>query len=137
MILGRGKMKILVACSNSNVSVKVLNLARKYAKAFKSDICIMVSMKQGPELEKEDIDAVESKLEKISSSFKADDISCEVFASVCFDSPGEDLVKFAADNNFDKIIIGIRKKSKIGKLVFGSTAQYVILKAPCPVVAVK
>ena len=76
-------------------------------------------------------------LEKIRTSFKIDEIPCEVIASVCFSSPGEDLVKFATNNDIDEIIIGIRKKSKVGKLVFGSTAQYVILKAPCPVVVAK
>ena len=47
---------------------------------------------------------------------------------------GEDIVEFAKQNKADEIIIGIRRKSKVGKLMFGSTAQYVILNAPCPVV---
>jgi nucleotide-binding universal stress UspA family protein len=51
--------------------------------------------------------------------------------------PGEDLVQFAEENKIDEIIIGIRKRSKVGKLMFGSTAQYVILNAPCPVVSIK
>jgi nucleotide-binding universal stress UspA family protein len=37
----------------------------------------------------------------------------------------------------DEIIIGIEKRSKVGKLLFGSNAQYIILEAPCPVVSVK
>ena len=36
-----------------------------------------------------------------------------------------------------EIIVGIVQKSKVGKLLFGSTAQYVILNASCPVVTVK
>ena len=51
--------------------------------------------------------------------------------------PGEDLVTFARENNVDEIIIGVRHRSKVGKLVFGSTAQYVILEAHCPVLTVK
>jgi len=130
-------MKILVCYDGSGVSENVLDLAHKHAKAFKANICIMSSMKQGPELKKEAIDKTESKLEKIKTSFKTDDIPCESKASVTFQSPGEDLVEFAKNNDIDEIIIGVKKKSKVGKLIFGSTAQYVILEAPCPVLAVK
>jgi nucleotide-binding universal stress UspA family protein len=52
-------------------------------------------------------------------------------------TPGEDLVDYAGENGIDEIIIGIKRRSKVGKLLFGSNAQYVILKAPCPVVTVK
>jgi nucleotide-binding universal stress UspA family protein len=51
--------------------------------------------------------------------------------------PGEHLVEFAEENRIDEIILGLRKRSKVGKLILGSTAQYVILNAPCPVVSVK
>jgi nucleotide-binding universal stress UspA family protein len=52
-------------------------------------------------------------------------------------SPGEDVVQFATDNEIDEIVIGVRRRSKVGKLLFGSNAQYIILQAECPVVAVK
>jgi len=50
---------------------------------------------------------------------------------------GEQLVKFAEDRKTDQIFLGIVKKSKVGKLLFGSTAQYIILHAPCPVITVQ
>ena len=46
---------------------------------------------------------------------------------------GEQLVRHATRKNVGFICMGIRKKSKVGKLIFGSTVQYVILNAPCPV----
>ena len=52
-------------------------------------------------------------------------------------TPGEDIVEFANDHKVDEIIIGIEKKSKVGKLLFGSNAQYIILESNCPVVSVK
>jgi nucleotide-binding universal stress UspA family protein len=33
--------------------------------------------------------------------------------------------------------VGVKRRSKVGKLLMGSTAQYVVLQADCPVVTVK
>jgi nucleotide-binding universal stress UspA family protein len=130
-------MKILVGYDGSKVAEEAVKLAQKHGHAFKAEIYILTSLMQSPTLKKEDIDKAESKLEKLRTPFKVDDIPCETQASVSFQSPGENLVYYAKDNNIDEIIIGVRRRSKVGKMVFGSTAQYVILEAPCPVVAVK
>ncbi len=130
-------MKILVGYDGSKVAEEAVKLAQKHAHAFKAEIYILTSLMQSPTLKKEDIDKAESKLEKLRTPFKVDDIACETRTSVSYESPGEDLVRFAKDNDIDEIIIGVKRRSKVGKMVFGSTAQYVILEAPCPVVAVK
>ncbi len=130
-------MKVLAGSDGSKVADDVIKLAHEHAKAFKADVYIVTSLEQDPALKKEDIDKAESKLEKLRTSFRADDIPCEAQTSVSYQSPGEDLVNYAKDNSIDQVIIGIRRRSKVGKLVFGSTAQYVILEAPCPVLAVK
>jgi len=66
-----------------------------------------------------------------------DGISCETRLLVGEWSPGERLVEFAKEIEADAIIVGIRRRSKIGKLLMGSTAQYVIMEAHCPVLTVK
>jgi len=130
-------MKILVGYDDSKVTEDVLKLAHKHALAFKADVVIVTSLEQSAALKKEEIDKAENKLENLRKPFKADDITCEPHTSVSYESPGEDLVRFAKDNDIDEIIIGVKRRSKVGKLVFGSTAQYVILNAPCPVLTVK
>lgn len=50
---------------------------------------------------------------------------------------GEDLVEFAEAEKIDLIVIGVRRRSPVGKLVLGSNAQEVILNADCAVLAVK
>jgi nucleotide-binding universal stress UspA family protein len=52
-------------------------------------------------------------------------------------APGEDLVQFAKDNAVDEMVVGVKRRSKVGKILMGSTAQFVVLQAPCPVVTVK
>ena len=130
-------MKILVGYDGSKVAEDALRLAQKHAGVFNADLHLMTSLQQGHELQKEDIEEAESKLDHLKLSFNFDNISCETYVSVTYLTPGEDLVRFANENAIDHIFIGIRKRSKVGKLVFGSTAQYVILESPCPVVTVK
>lgn len=130
-------MKILVGYEESRVADAALNLALKHARAFDAEVLIVTSLEQSPTLKIEDIDKAENRLEKIKKSFTAEDIPCEARATVSYQSPGEDLVSIAKENDVDEIIVGVRRRSKVGKLVFGSTAQYVILEADCPVVSVK
>ena len=129
-------MKILAGYEESKVAEEALKLALKQARAFNADLFIVTVLEQSRELLKEDIEAAEDKMEKLKRTHNIDDLVCETSASVSFLSPGEYLVEFAQDNDIDEIVIGVKRRSKVGKLVFGSNAQYVILNAPCPVLTV-
>lgn len=50
---------------------------------------------------------------------------------------GEEIVELAETLGADLIIVGGRKRSPTGKAVFGSTAQEIMLNAPCPVTFVR
>ena len=43
----------------------------------------------------------------------------------------------ATEHGAQAIVIGIRHRSPVGKFLLGSTAQQLLLDAPCPVIAVK
>lgn len=49
----------------------------------------------------------------------------------------EEILGAAKDTDADLIVIGVRRRSPVGKLVTGSTAQAVLLEAQCDVLAVK
>ena len=55
--------------------------------------------------------------------------------------PGDDvaeaLMGAAETNGASLIVIGLRRRSPLGKLILGSNAQRILLDAPCHVLAVK
>ena len=52
-------------------------------------------------------------------------------------SPADHLVNLSVAEHAQLIVIGLRRRSAVGKLILGSSAQRVLLEAPCPVLAVK
>ena len=131
-------MKILVAYTGGlDVDKAVLDVARKHAKAFNATLYVASSMERVSEKERPDLDKIEKQLDYVKETMKTEGIACETHVLVRGLTPGEDIVDFAKDHKMDEIIIGIEKKSKVGKLFFGSNAQYIILESPCPVVSVK
>ena len=130
-------MKILVGYDGTNAAKEALNLAKVHAKSFGAAVDVVTSMEKGSENQREDIDQAERGLEWAKSIFDENDIACNTHLLIRGLTPGEDLIEFAKENNVDEILVGVKRRSKVGKLLMGSTAQYVILKASCPVVSVK
>jgi nucleotide-binding universal stress UspA family protein len=130
-------MKILVGYRGINVGKDLLELAVQHAKAFAGEVQLVTSLPGGEKTSKEQVVEAEEALEQAKQFLADRDIKHEAHLLVRGKTPGEDLVSFAADNNCNEIIIGVKSRSKVGKILFGSTAQYVIIKASCPVVSVK
>ncbi|WP_457964568.1 universal stress protein [Arthrobacter sp. D1-29] len=51
--------------------------------------------------------------------------------------PTDVMIDASYEEDVELIVIGVRRRSPVGKLFLGSTAQRVILEAGCPVTAVK
>ncbi len=49
----------------------------------------------------------------------------------------EAIVEAVEATNAELVVIGLRRRSPVGKLILGSQAQQILLSAPCPVTAVK
>jgi nucleotide-binding universal stress UspA family protein len=130
-------MKILVAYDGSKVAKEALRLAIQHASAFKGTLLLVHSMVGGPEIPRKEFEDAEKDLQQQEIILKGDGLSCETLLSVRGLEAGEDMVRIADEKKADEIIIGIQRKSKVGKLLFGSTAQYIIMNAPCPVVTIR
>ena len=130
-------MKILVGYDYSTVTQEVLALAKQQAKAFNAEVHLLRSLAQDPRLQRDTVEQAEQNLDHVRLEFDAMGLTCDSHVAISSLSPGEHLVQFAEQNSVDLIVIGVRRRSKVGKLLFGSNAQLIILTAPCPVLTVK
>ncbi|UCF90528.1 MAG: universal stress protein [Desulfobacterales bacterium] len=129
--------KIIVGFDGSDPSKEALKLGKEHARAFAAAVYILSSMEAGPDKPFKEVKTTEEALEKIKQQFESEGIGCETHVLITGLTPGEDLVQHSNEIQADEIIVGVTKRSKLDKLIFGSTVQYVILNASCPVVTVK
>ncbi len=130
-------MKFLVGYNGSEESKAALFLARTYAETFGAKVLVVTSMGGGRGEKPEKIGKAEEDLAFARKFLKEKGIDCETHQLARGMAPGEDLVNFAEENAIDQIFIGIEKVSRTQKIIVGSNAQYIILKANCPVVTVR
>jgi nucleotide-binding universal stress UspA family protein len=130
-------MKILVGYDGSQQAKDALDLAKKHALAFNATVYVVTSLLGENETEPSEIEHAEEGLEFAKSIMAESGISVETHLLIRGLSPGEDLVEFAREHDIDEIVVGVKKISTVGKLIFGSNARHVILNAPCPVLSVK
>ncbi len=130
-------MKILVGYDGSSSAKDALALAKKHAAAFDAQVIIVSSLTGGTATHAVEVEHATENLEFARKMFADDGISCDAKLLVRGMTPGEDIVEYAKEKATDEIIVGVKRRSKVGKLLFGSNAQYIILEAPCPVVTVK
>jgi nucleotide-binding universal stress UspA family protein len=126
-------MRILLGIDHVTTSAQGPKLAMEQAKAFNGSVfavsCVMFS-EQTLEFQTEN---AKKNLQAVKDLFDREGVACTTELITQSMDPGEALVQFAEAHEIDLVIIGFRSKSRVGKLLLGSTAQYVILNSPCPV----
>ena len=112
-------------------------MSQKHAKKLGAKIEVATAINRYDPLEYHKIQETEQELDlDVKEILNGDNALYETHLLVNDLSPGDQLVAFAERYHVDEIIIGAPKRTRVGKLLFGSTAQYIILNAPCPVVTV-
>jgi len=131
-------MKFLVSYDGSMASKEALKLAQEHADIYGAKLEIAKSVTRQHPLKPGDIEDAENKFEEEVRNFlNGSNVRYETHLLISSKSSGENLVRFAERKKADEIYVGARKRSKAGKFLLGSTTQYVVLHAPCPVVTVK
>lgn len=114
-----------------------LRRAAEEALLRDSRLVVVNSHRGGREFDREDAIRSEAELEDIRRELTEAGVTHEIRQLVRGMDPADDLIQVAADVQADFIIIGLRRRSPVGKLILGSNAQRILLDAPCPVLAVK
>ena len=128
---------LMVCYQDTDVAKATLKLSQKYAKEWHVAIDVVSTFKREELLAISEIKRMEDEFQaQIKEQFIGNDILYHAHMLVDIYSSGEQLVKFAEGKDYEFLFIGISKRSKVGKLLFGSTAQYIILNAPFPIITV-
>ena len=114
-----------------------LRRAAEEAKLRDMRLVVVNSHRGGREFDREDAIESEAQLEEVADDPREAGVEHEVRQLVRGIDPADDLVNVATEVGAEFIVIGLRRRSPVGKLILGSNAQRVLLDAPCPVLAVK
>lgn len=107
------------------------------ARLRKSRVIVVNSNKGGRELTAAQNADIQQRLDEIKAAMKDAGIDHEIRHFVRGLDPAEDLIAVADEEDAELIVIGLRRRTPVGKLILGSNAQHILLDATCPVLAVK
>ena len=98
---------------------------------------VVNSARGGRDFDSEEAVQSEAELEAVRKELADAGVEAEVRQLVRGQDVAEDLIAIAEETSADFIVIGLRRRTPVGKLILGSNAQRILLDAPCPVLAVK
>ncbi|HSJ59649.1 MAG TPA: universal stress protein [Jiangellaceae bacterium] len=114
-----------------------LRRAVEEARLRGARLIVINSARGGRDFDADDAVDSEAELDAVRAELAAAGVEAEVRQLVRGLDVAEDLIAVAQDTSADFIVIGLRRRSPVGKLILGSNAQRILLDAPCPVLSVK
>ena len=128
-------MNIVVGYIPTPEGVAAVDYATEQARTTNSRLTVVNTGKAGDYSDPvfataQDVDALDAQLTEAG-------IDHEIVRPTDGATAAAAILTAAEEASADLVVIGIRRRSPVGKLITGSTAQAVLLGANCPVVAVK
>jgi nucleotide-binding universal stress UspA family protein len=114
-----------------------LRRAVEEAQLREAKLVIVNSHRGGRDFDKEDALETEAQLQEVRDQLSDSGVENEIRQLVRGLDPAEDLINVAEEVGAEFVVIGLRRRTPVGKLILGSNAQRVLLDATCPVLAVK
>lgn len=141
--------KILFPTDFSETSQEASRYALTFAREFKTKLYVLTVVNEKvfteglnlprvisiEELEKE---MTEESRKLLMTVYPAEEVEgVEVESVIRKGNPFLEIIRFAKEEDIDLIIIGTHGHSGFEHIIFGSTAEKVVRKAPCPVLSVR
>ena len=130
-------MTIVVGFVPTKEGRAALSRAVEEARTRRSRLVVINSNRGGRDFDDESSQAAEAELQRVTDELRGEGLAVEVRQLVRGNEPAEDLISVANETDADLIVIGLRRRTPVGKLILGSNAQRILLDAPCAVLAVK
>ena len=100
-------------------------------------LIVIHSHKGGAALDNAVAAEIDESLSEVAVRLRESGVEHEIRQLVRGVDPADDLIAVAEEVDADLIVIGLRRRTPVGKLIMGSNAQQILLDASCPVLAVK
>ena len=130
-------MAVVVGYVPTEEGRAALHRAAEECKLRNTSLVVINSNRGGKDLDAEEAARYEQELDSVRAELDSAGVSNEVRQLVRGNEPAEDLIEAAESSNAELIVIGLRRRTPVGKLILGSNAQRILLDATCPVLAVK
>lgn len=130
-------MAVVVGFVPTNEGRAALRRAAEEARTRGTRLVVINSNRGGKDLTTVDAERYDTELATVRRELSEAGIEHEVRQLVRGQEPAEDLIAVAEEVGAEVIVIGLRRRTPVGKLILGSHAQRILLDAPCPVLAVK
>lgn len=102
-----------------------------------STLLVVNSQRGGRTADYQEVALTNEQVQVIHDRLHAAGIEHDVRGLIRGNDPADDLVAIAEEASAEMIVIGLRRRTPVGKLIMGSNAQRILLDANCPVLAVK
>lgn len=128
-------MTILVAYAPRPEGQAALDKGIEIAKS-RGERLLVVNASPGGQKEDDSL-ADTQDYERVQRILDGSGLKTELKQYVRGNSAVEEIESLVATQQVSLLVIGLRKRSPVGKLILGSVAQDILLSVPCPVLCVK